>query len=342
MNDTRVHAIILAHQKTGDFWASAHTTLLRSSIGNFNQQQSLLEATIERISCLIPHQRRWIATTIEQEAVVVEKLGSLIAGVLIEPEEQGGVASMLFSALLIHESDPEAVLLFLPSTHQIVQPEKFLAFIDHALDFVSTSDCITMVGVQPLYVTRDYNYLSYEIGNGLPGKFKKIYRSSDEGHLTHILRDKNCVWDTGIVLAKADVFIKAVEKVAPEVYASVHEYVQGLGEYREVPAIPFSNIVEQIENIKIFPIDCIWQDVAAITASVTTGLESQIGQTDNYIEIDSHNNLIEAEGHLVALVGVENLCVIKKDDIVLVVHRDHIQKVKQVIDELKKGREKYV
>lgn len=343
MNDTRVHAIILAHQKAGDFWASAHSPLSPSSdMHEFAFSPSLLEATIERISYVVPHQRRWVATTIEQEAVIVEKVGSSIAGVLIEPEQQGGVASMLFSALLIHETDPDAVLLFLPATHQILQPEKFLAFIDHALDFVATHDQITVIGIQPLYITRDYTYLGYDVSKGLPAPLTALYKPSIDDEFARAVRSKQCVWNTGIVAAKAHVFIKALEQAAPDVYAAVHEYVQGIGEYHAVSEVPFEDILQAIKNVCVFPIDCIWQDTAAVNKTIALGFEEQKLLTDNYIEIDSRNNLIEAEGHLVALVGVENLCVIKKDDIVLVVHRDHIQKVKQVIDELKKGREKYV
>ena len=44
---------------------------------------------------------------------------------------------------------------------------------------------------------------------------------------------------------------------------------------------------------------------------------------------------MHAEGRVVATVGVENLVIIDTPDAVLVAHRDHLQRVKDVVGELK-------
>jgi mannose-1-phosphate guanylyltransferase len=50
---------------------------------------------------------------------------------------------------------------------------------------------------------------------------------------------------------------------------------------------------------------------------------------------DCQNTYIQSEGRLIAAVGVQNLIVVDTPDAVLVVHPDHVQDVKKVVQELK-------
>src|SRR5437588_834301 len=51
---------------------------------------------------------------------------------------------------------------------------------------------------------------------------------------------------------------------------------------------------------------------------------------------------VHAENRVVATVGVENLVIIDTPDAVLVAHRDHLQRVKEVVSVLKaRGHEAY-
>jgi mannose-1-phosphate guanylyltransferase len=49
------------------------------------------------------------------------------------------------------------------------------------------------------------------------------------------------------------------------------------------------------------------------------------------IAIDSHNNFVDARGKLVALLGVRDLIVVDTPDALLVAHRDHAQRVGDVV-----------
>src|SRR5207249_1476185 len=53
------------------------------------------------------------------------------------------------------------------------------------------------------------------------------------------------------------------------------------------------------------------------------------------IIIDSRDTYVHAEDRIVATVGVDNLVVVETSDAVLVAHRDHLQRVREVVGELK-------
>ena len=60
------------------------------------------------------------------------------------------------------------------------------------------------------------------------------------------------------------------------------------------------------------------------------------------VAIATRGTYVHAGDRVVATVGVENLVIVDTPDAVLVAHRDHLQRVKEVVGELKaRGHESY-
>jgi hypothetical protein len=53
------------------------------------------------------------------------------------------------------------------------------------------------------------------------------------------------------------------------------------------------------------------------------------------IEVDSDNNLIDVQKNLVALIGVEDMCIVQTEDILLIAKRSETDKVKLVLETLR-------
>lgn len=340
MNDIRVHAVILAGENSEYLWPLSRKTHPKQTVP-FLQNISLLEQTIERISSYIPEQRRWIITSPEHEENILDKVGNSIAGVIVEPESRNTAASMLLAALLIHQNDPDAVLLFLPSDHYIPQKNLFLEFVYHAVDFVAEYEKITLFGLRPTHASTKYGYMQYERERLFPAVVTQFYEKPHKDNAQQYF-EQGYLWNSGIILSHIQTFITLIQEVAPEVYQAVSDYIQGCGDYADSPSIPFDyEILEKTDKATVLPADFIWHDIGNLEAFLS--LRNAFHSDDNVIQIDAKDNLIEAEGLLVAVVGVDNLCVIQKDDILLIVHRDQIDKVKQIIDTLKKGhKEEYL
>jgi mannose-1-phosphate guanylyltransferase len=81
-----------------------------------------------------------------------------------------------------------------------------------------------------------------------------------------------------------------------------------------------------------------WQAVADLTAPDADGNRGQ----GERVAIATTGTYVHAEDRVVATVGVENLVIVDTADAVLVAHRDHLQRVKEVVGELKaRGHESY-
>jgi mannose-1-phosphate guanylyltransferase / mannose-6-phosphate isomerase len=81
-----------------------------------------------------------------------------------------------------------------------------------------------------------------------------------------------------------------------------------------------------------------WQAVAALTAA---DHEGNGGQGERVV-IATRGTYVHAADRIVATVGVENLVIVDTPDAVLIAHRDHLQRVKEVVGELKaRGHDAY-
>jgi mannose-1-phosphate guanylyltransferase len=81
-----------------------------------------------------------------------------------------------------------------------------------------------------------------------------------------------------------------------------------------------------------------WQAVAALSVADDDGNRGH----GERVAIATRGTYVHAADRIVATVGVENLVIVDTPDAVLIAHRDHLQRVKEVVGELKaRGHDAY-
>jgi mannose-1-phosphate guanylyltransferase/mannose-6-phosphate isomerase len=300
---------------------------------NFKDQQSLLEKTIERIQALVPISERIIVTAQDQVDSIEASVGDLVGAIIAEPVARNTAAAFILAAALVHQEDPEAVIMFTPCDHYIPQTEKYIGFMEHAFDRAANSSDLVLLGLTPHYPATGYGYIAPAQQDSFPAAVEKFHEKP-----TALLAEEYCVngylWNSGIIVARASVFLQTAHHTAPDVYAAVYAYIQEDAPYENIPKISVDYaILEKAKNCVVLPADLAWCDVGNLETFLS--LKDQQYDQSHVVSIDSKNNLVEVEDMLVALVGMENVCVIQNDNILLVVNRDQVEKVKMVLDVLK-------
>lgn len=136
---------------------------------------------------------------------------------LLEPMYRGSTASMCMAALM---SDPEALLLFIPSDHHI--PDTYL-FTQTVLSGIKAAQEGRMVafGVTPGYPSTEHSYLLSPTLK--PTTF--ITKLTRERAQTLILKS-SVLWGIGVYLMKSRTLTNAVRALAPDIFEDCRRAVE--------------------------------------------------------------------------------------------------------------------
>ena len=169
------------------------------------------------------------------------------------------------------------------------------------------------------------------------------------------LADGNYLWNSGIFMIKASVWLEQIRSLQAEIYSACERafkegHIDGLFYRLEEKAFlnsPNDSIdyavmekLSQKDNkqLAVLPIDAGWSDVG-VWSSVW-----EINKKDsanNYIEGDviieqTKNCFIKSEKGLVVTIGCEDLIIIGTDDATMIANKDRTQEVKNIVAKLNK------
>jgi mannose-1-phosphate guanylyltransferase len=129
---------------------------------SLNGGRSLLQSSLQRALAVTSRER--IVTVVaeahrgwwEHEFVAQSR-----SPVVVEPRNRGTGFGVLLPLLVIAKSDPEAVIVFIPSDHYVEQEEVLAEYLREAVaPAVTDSDKLTLLGMSPNAPDSGFGYLS--------------------------------------------------------------------------------------------------------------------------------------------------------------------------------------
>jgi mannose-1-phosphate guanylyltransferase/mannose-6-phosphate isomerase len=95
--------------------------------------------------------------------------------------------------------------------------------------------------------------------------------------------------------------------------------------------------MEKTDKAVVIALDAGWNDVGAWSAVWEVSEKDVEGNAlhGNVVSVNSNNNFVHCEQHLVALIGVTDLIVVTTKDATLVADRNQVQSVKTVVEKLR-------
>lgn len=164
----------------------------------------------------------------------------------------------------------------------------------------------------------------------------------------HFLKEGDYYWNSGMFVWRASTILAEIQRYLPEVYKVVQTilaerqtgstFQQAVEKhFAAMPSISIDyGVLEKSDRVSLIPCDIGWNDVGSWQAVHEISPKDANGNAlqGNVIAIDCKDSLIRAEKRLVAVVGVEDLCVIETADAVLISKSDQTQRVREVVDKL--------
>lgn len=147
-------------------------------------------------------------------------------------------------------------------------------------------------------------------------------------------------------LWRAEVILKAFDQFMPEmktIWESAHGKVSDAYPKMTATSIDYG-VMEKAKNVVTFPLDCGWDDLGSWTSleglADLLGLRHDAGVVGDgeAIAIDSRDNIVDAPGRTVALLGVSNLIVVEHGGALLVADKSRAQDIKLIVEKLKQRK----
>lgn len=349
----RLFSVILAGGSGTRFWPASRRMRPKQLLDIGPSAGSLIAATVRRVSSLCPPERTLIATGVHLLDKTREALDWLPdSSFLGEPIARNTAPCIAWASSVAWQRDPEAVVMVLPSDQHIADEPAFLRALETAVQSAATGT-ITTIGIQPTRPETGFGYL--EAGAELsPGvlRVQRFVEKPDRPRAEEYLKSGRHFWNSGMFFFQAKVLLERVERFLPEVSAGLAQIrAAGPGQVGAETAKAFEGfpsvsidygVMEKSDDLAVVPASFGWSDLGSWESAWELGDKdaNQNVVPESAVCVDAKRNLVRtASDRVVALCGVDDLCVIETDDAILVIPRERSQDVKKIVEALEaKGR----
>jgi mannose-1-phosphate guanylyltransferase/mannose-6-phosphate isomerase len=323
-------------------------------------EQSMLQATVARLGGLADMAGPLLVCNEEHRFVVAEQVRTLglQGSVLLEPFGRNTAPALALAALWAVRDGEDPVLVVMPADHDIADGAAFRDAVARAVTLADTGVTVTF-GITPDCPETGYGYIQrgQALADGSGGfALARFVEKPDRQTAESYLDSGDYLWNSGIFVMKASVWITALGLCRPDILAACQQALAGGktdGDFVRVDVEAFKAcpsdsidyaVMERLTTggaglpkAAVIPLTAGWSDVGAWDALwkvLPKCGEGNATRGDVMLE-NCRDTLVVSEGRLVACIGVSNLVVVETDDAVLVVHHDATQDVKKIVDRLK-------
>ncbi|GAB4212940.1 MAG: mannose-1-phosphate guanylyltransferase/mannose-6-phosphate isomerase [Rhodoferax sp.] len=330
-------------------------------------EDSLLQATVRRTLGLpgVQTAAPMVVCNEEYRFVIAEQLRQMgqAGAVVLEPCGRNTAPALTLAALAACRDEADPVLLVMPADHVITDVAAFQAVLSQGVALAAQGQVVTF-GITPDAPETGYGYIQAgaALGADAPAAARRIARfveKPDAATAQRYLDEGSYLWNSGLFMLRASVWLAALAQCRPDILAACRQAWdagRADGDFIRVQAEVFAacpsdsidyavmeRIAEQTQPAAglppaaVLPLSAGWSDVGAwdaLWAVLPKDARGNAMQGDVLLH-DCDNTLALSENRLIACVGVRDLVVVETADAVLVVHKNHTQDVKKIVDALK-------
>ena len=359
MTDSRpsIYALILAGGAGTRFWPASRSARPKQLLPLVSDDPLILETARRVLPLCGSYEHLLVASgrhLVEATAAILPELP--FHNLLVEPTPRNTAPAIGWAAARVARTDPDAVLMVLPSDHHIADVPGFQATLERAIASARTG-AITTIGITPTHPETGYGYI--EMGDAHAGGGLTVKRFVEKPHRAlaeELLATGRYLWNGGMFFFRARDMISAIRAHQPELAAGLDafdraaaagdELTEVLRTFPTLPSVSIDKgVMEHMTSLAVLPGDFGWSDIGSWQSAWELATKDGLGNAspEGALFIDSRNNQVvdlRKGGHgkhrVIALVGVEDLVVVETDDALLIVPRGRSQDVKEIVDALKK------
>ena len=278
----------------------------------------------------------------------LREIGKKTKGIILEPEGRNTAPAVALAALQFINKGEDPILLVLSSDHLIKDIEAFHQSITIASKLAENNKLITF-GVVPDKAETGYGYIEANINNtDNYYSIKSFTEKPSQKNAKKYLDSVNYLWNSGMFMFKASVFLSELEKFEPEILSACKkscttenidsDFVRIDNDaFHQCPneSIDYA-VMEHTNNGVVVPLDANWRDVGSWSSLwdvKTKDNNDNVSEGDVFLE-DVKNTYTYSSNRLVSVIGVSNLVIVDTQDALLVADKQQTHNIKKIVARL--------
>ncbi len=351
-NNSSFYACIMAGGSGERFWPMSRAQTPKHLL-KLLSERTLVEETVRRLGGAVPPENIFVLTNAVQLSGTRAALAGLVpeAQIVAEPAKRDTApAAALATALVRARGGEGATLALLPADAFIADAAMCANQMQAALARAKESGAIMTIAIKPDHAATGFGYL--EMGEerasgptGLVREVKRFVEKPDAATAQRYVESGNFAWNAGMFFWRVGTFVAEAERNAPELASFVREFPPGdfsafLAE--RFPVLPKISvdyaIMEKARSVETLLAKFDWDDVGLWTALPKHLKTDASGNASRgaVVVANGSNNIAISNGRTIALCGVKDLVVVETADAILVCHRDSVQDIKKIVQQLPK------
>lgn len=316
---------------------------------------TMLQETISRLDGLSNIDLPLVVCNDAHRFMVAEQVRQLNTSphsIILEPCGRNTAPAVAMAALHSLEQGDDSILLVLPADHLIQDIDQFQSVVRSAVPYAEQGDLVTF-GIVPTHAETGYGYIEAEKNEKKQASpVVSFVEKPDSVTAQKYFESGNYYWNSGMFMFRASRYLEELKLYRSDMYTACLNAYSNISadldflrlEQESFAACPSDSIdyavMEKTDRAVVFPLDAGWNDIGAWSALWSIQQHDDQGNVKigDVLTDQVKSSYLHSQNRLIAAVGVDDLVVVETADAVLVAHRDKVQNVKAIVEQLKEQK----
>lgn len=346
--------VIMAGGSGSRLWPLSRKLMPKQFL-KISSEHTMIQETVLRLSglnvssplCICNEDHRFI---VAEQMRNIDALGTII----LEPMGRNTAPAIALAALSLLKGGDDPLMLVLAADHVIENQDEFARVVESSVGLAQSGKLVTF-GIVPTHAETGYGYIKRGSDQSPGFIVDSFVEKPDLTTAQQYLASGEYYWNSGMFMFKASRYIEELAKHCPDMLKACELSLANTSadmdfirvdsdEFAKCPddSIDYA-VMEPLckqqgsDAVMVVPLDANWNDIGSFSAIWDINDKDEQGNVHqgDVISHGSSNNLVIAEQKLVATVGIENCIVVETKDAVLVAHKDKVQDVKKIVEQIK-------
>ncbi len=317
----------------------------------FNNK-STLQLAVSRIAPVFGYHNIYIQTSQAYKSQVAKQIPSLPKqNIIIEPERRNLAPAVCLSAINLSRQDYQGPLAILWADHLMQHTSNFIQALQDAASLIEQNgERFVFMAERPRFANNNLGWINVgrKLGTVHKTDFFKFagwkYKPQTE-ECNKMFKSGKFFWNPGYFITSVNFLLDKYMQLASDIYNAVKS-----NQYQQAPKQSFDRaIIEHLEHREavVLKTNLGWADPGTLYALKEALADaSSVNVTQGQVfNLDTHDSLLYnlEQDKLLTTIGLSGMVVVNTKDAILVVHKDKVKQVTELVNKLEKeGLEEYL